>query len=87
MQRMVKFSVEVCSGSARFRVSVRAESIRRALGLVEGRYPPGEVRLVFPIEPEGFFAREPAALPKTAVSEMPRRTAACSEISKSREEE
>jgi hypothetical protein len=76
MQRMVKVSVEVCSGSARFRVSVRTKSIRRALGLVEGRYPPREVRLVCPIEPEGFSTREPAALPKTAVSEMPRRRAA-----------
>jgi len=52
----------VRSGTARFRVSVQAQSIRKALGLVGGRYPHREVRLVFPIEPEGFFVREPAAL-------------------------
>jgi hypothetical protein len=61
-KRMVEVSVEVRSGTARFRVSVQAQSIRKALGLVGGRYPHGEVRLVFPIEPEGFFVREPAAL-------------------------
>jgi hypothetical protein len=58
-QRMIKVSVEVSSGTARFRVSVQAQSIRRALGMVESRYPHGEVRLVFPIEPEGFFVSEP----------------------------
>jgi len=62
---MVKVSVEVRKGTARFRVGVQAESIRRALRMVGGRYPHGEVRLVFPIEPEGFFVREP-----TAVAEM-----------------
>jgi hypothetical protein len=62
---MVRVSVEVRKGTARFRVGVQAESIRRALGMVGGRYPHGEVRLVFPIEPEGFFVREP-----TAVAEM-----------------
>jgi hypothetical protein len=61
-QRMVKVSVEICSGTARFRVSVQAQSIRRALGLAEDRYPHGEVRLVFPIEPEGFFVGEPKAV-------------------------
>ena len=60
-QRMVKVSVEVRSGTARFRVGVQALSIRRALSLVGGRYPQGEVRVAFPIEPEGFFVGEPAA--------------------------
>jgi hypothetical protein len=59
-QRMTKVSVEVRSGSARFRVSVQAESIRRALGLGAGRYPRGEVRLMFPVDPEGFFVSEPS---------------------------
>jgi hypothetical protein len=59
-QRMVRVSVEVCSGTVRFRVSVQAKNIRRALGLVGGRYPHGEVRLVFPVEPEGFFVCGPS---------------------------
>jgi hypothetical protein len=57
---MVKVSVEVRSGATRFRVGVRAESIRRALGVVAARYPTSEVRVTFPIEPEGFFVRAPA---------------------------
>jgi len=49
--KMVKLSVEVRSSSARFRVGVQARSIREALGLVGGRHPRCEVRVVFPIEP------------------------------------
>jgi hypothetical protein len=59
-QRMIKVSVEVRSGSARFRVSVGAENVRQALGLVGGRYQHSEVRLVFPVEPKGFFVSEPS---------------------------
>ena len=53
---MVKVQFEVRTGAARFRVSVRARSIRRAVGLAGARYPGGEVRLVLPVEPETFFA-------------------------------
>ncbi len=52
---MVKVSVQVSNGTARFSVAVRAESIQRAVSLVGGRYPGHEVRVKFPIEPEGFF--------------------------------
>ena len=58
---MVKVSVEVRSGTARFRVGVQADSIRKALGMIGRRYPRGEVRIVFPIEPEGYFVRDPTA--------------------------
>ena len=60
-QTLVRISVEVRSGTARFRVGVQAKSIRKALGMVGGRYPHGEVRVLFPIEPEGFFVHEPSA--------------------------
>jgi hypothetical protein len=59
-QRMVKVSVEVRSGTARFLVA--AQSTRRALSLVGGIYPRGEVGVVFPIEPAGFFEKDTAAL-------------------------
>ena len=59
-RQMVRISVEVRSGTARFRVGVQAGSIREALRLVGGRYPRGVVRVLFPIEPEGFFADEPS---------------------------
>jgi hypothetical protein len=61
-QRTVKISVEVRSDTARFRVGVQARSIRKALSIVGGRYPQGEVRVVFPMGPEGFFIQEPSAL-------------------------
>lgn len=67
---MVKVSVEVRSGTARFRVGVQAESIRKALSMVGGRYPRGKVRLVLPIEPEGFFVREPNAVAGMVTTEQ-----------------
>ncbi len=61
-RQMVKVSVEVRSGAARFRVGVQAPSIREALSLVGGKYPHREVGVAFPMEPERFFVREPPAL-------------------------
>ncbi len=57
-QKLVRVSVEVRNGTARFRVGVQAESIRKALSMVGGRYPRGVVRVLFPVEPEGFFVHE-----------------------------
>jgi hypothetical protein len=56
---MVKVSVEVRSGTARFRVAVQAESIQRALSLVGASYPGRSRRVEFPIAPEGFFVEGP----------------------------
>jgi hypothetical protein len=75
-RRMVMVSVEVRSGRTHFRVGVQAQSIRRALSLVGGRYPQGEVRVAFPIEPEGFFVQEPSALARKVGSEQAHREAA-----------
>jgi hypothetical protein len=52
---MIKVSVEVRSGAARFRVGVQAQSISRALSVVGARFPTSEVRVEFPIDPDGFF--------------------------------
>ena len=60
-QQTVRISVEVRSGTARFRVGVQAKSIRQALAMVGGRYPHGVVRVHFPIEPEGFFVTGPSS--------------------------
>jgi len=51
---MVKVSVDI--GSAGFRLVVVADSISRALSLVEDRYPGVEARVVFPLDPDAFFA-------------------------------
>jgi hypothetical protein len=54
-KRMIKISIEVKSGAARFKVASQAESIEGALEIAK-RYNPGkECRVVFPIDPEGFF--------------------------------
>jgi len=53
---MVKISIEVRSSAARFKVALVAESIEGALELAK-RYNPGkECKVVFPIDPEIFFA-------------------------------
>ena len=59
-QQMVRLSVEVSSGAARFRVGVQAKSVRKALAIVGGRYPHGEVRMAFPTQPENFIVSEPS---------------------------
>ncbi len=59
--QVVQVSIEVSSGAARFHVAVRAESIQRAASIVAARYPGGDCRVKFPIEPEGFFINDAAA--------------------------
>jgi len=56
---MIKVQLEVRTGSARFRVSARAGSMRRAVSLAGVRYPRGEVRLLSPVQPETAFAGVP----------------------------
>jgi hypothetical protein len=56
---VVKVSIEVRSGAARFEVAVRASSIQRALSIIEGWYPGGHHRVKFPIDhPERFLAED-----------------------------
>ena len=53
---LIQVVIEVRSGAASFRVSVRAHSIQRAISLVRGTYPGAEASLVLPVEPESFFS-------------------------------
>ena len=55
---MIRISVQVSSGTARFRVAVRAESIERALKSVARQYPGKACEVAFPIDPETFFVEE-----------------------------
>lgn len=57
---MVRISVDVSSGAARFRVMVRAETIERALEIARLHNPAAECQVSFPIDPETFFARDSA---------------------------
>ena len=58
---MVKVSIEVHDGTARFAVAVLAKSIQQALSIVEARYPGSVAKVKFPIKPEGYFAEDSAA--------------------------
>ena len=58
---MVKVSIEVHDGTARFAVAVLAKSIQQALSIVAAQHPGSVVRVKFPISPEGFFVEDSAA--------------------------
>jgi hypothetical protein len=73
---MVKISIEVRSGTAHFDVGVQAESIQRAMSLVQERYSKGSVKVRFPIEPESFFVDDPTATRGIVDQEHPARVAA-----------
>jgi hypothetical protein len=57
-KRMIKISIEVKRGSTRFKVAAQAESIEEALEMAR-RYNSGkECKVVFPIDPDGFFVKD-----------------------------
>jgi hypothetical protein len=53
--QMIKVSIEVRSGTARFVVAVKADNIQQALNIVQTRYPEMVAAVKFPIDPEGFL--------------------------------
>ena len=76
---VIKVSVELRSGSARYRVGVQAKSIRRALSIVGGRHPNGAIRVRLPMDSEGFYIEDPAARAGGGIvraEQQPRRLAA-----------
>jgi hypothetical protein len=58
---MIRISVQVRSGAARFKVAVQAESIERALEIVARQNPGKECEVTFPIDPETFFVEDSLA--------------------------
>ena len=58
---MIRISVQVSSGTARFRVAVQAECIERALESVVRQYPGKVCEVTFPIDPETFFVGDSVA--------------------------
>jgi hypothetical protein len=52
---MIRISIEVRSGTARFKVALVAESIEGALEMARRYNPAKECKVEFPIDPEGFF--------------------------------
>jgi hypothetical protein len=73
---VVKVSIEVRRGAVSFDLADRAESIRRAVSLAEGRYLEGNIRVKFPIDPEGFFTEVPLARAGIPEAEQPRKMVA-----------
>jgi hypothetical protein len=57
-EEMIRIAVEVRSGTARFRVSVQAQSIERALEVAQRQNPGKDCKVTFPIDAEAFFANE-----------------------------
>jgi hypothetical protein len=55
---MVRTSVQVSSGTARFRVAIQAESIERALEIVASQNPGKACEVTFPIDPETFVVED-----------------------------
>jgi hypothetical protein len=58
---VIRISVQVSSGTARFKVAVEAESIERALEIVARQNPGKDCEVTFPIDPETFFVQDSVA--------------------------
>jgi hypothetical protein len=67
---VIRISVEVGPGAARYRVAVQAESIERALEIVERQNPGCGAKVAFPIDPDGFFVWDTAATTKSVNQEQ-----------------
>ena len=59
--QVVKVSIEVSHGTARFSVAVQAQSIQHAKRIVQDCYNEGVAKVKFPIDPDSFFAEDSAA--------------------------
>jgi hypothetical protein len=58
---MIRVCMEVREETALTRATVHAGSISEAVSITRGRYPGRDVRVMFPIDPEGFFIDAPAS--------------------------
>lgn len=68
---MIRTLIEVGDNAATFVVAVRAASIRQAVALAADRYPGSDTRVVFPLDPETFFVKEPTLETVSAELEVP----------------
>jgi hypothetical protein len=76
---VIKVAVEISGATTSFIADVWAESVIGAINLVNACYKGYETRLLFPIDPDTFFAEERAAGPMIISSEVPRATASTEE--------
>lgn len=73
---MIRVVIEVRNGAAHFDVAVQAETIQRAVSLVAARHRASNVRVKFPIDPEGFFVKDPSGQGDLIGHEQPEKVAA-----------
>jgi hypothetical protein len=63
MREMIRVLIEVRGNEATSSsVVVQARSVREAASITAAVYPSEVVRVKFPIDPEAYFVKEPAAL-------------------------
>ena len=58
---MIRISVHMSSGTARFSVAIQAESIEQALEIAARQNPGKGCEVTFPIGPETFFVENSVA--------------------------
>ncbi len=58
---MIRVVIDVLNEATRTCVVVQAKSIRGAVSIAAAVYPNADVRVKFPIDPEAFFVKDPAA--------------------------
>ncbi len=55
---MVRVSIRIRNGAARFNVAVQAQSIQRALSIVQTQHRTANVEVEFPTDPERSFVED-----------------------------
>ena len=67
---MIRVSVEVRGVAASFTADVWADSVAQAVALANACNPGCETKLLFPIDPDTFFAKAPVAGARIIRSEV-----------------
>lgn len=57
---MIRVEIEVGTDTSCCIVSALAGSIREAVGMARTRYPDREIRVVYPINADRFFTKDPS---------------------------
>ncbi len=73
---MRRISVEVGSGTARFRVSMQAKTIERALEIAHRQNSGKEYKVIFPLDPQAFSVREESVASRSSTWRIPLRASA-----------
>jgi hypothetical protein len=58
---VIRVVIEVWNGVTHSSLIVQARSVREAARIAAAVYPTADVRVKFPIDPEAFFVKDPAA--------------------------